>query len=462
MTAKAAASPWAVFGLTAIAVFLVSVDGTIVLAAFPALRDEFAATSPARLSWVLNGYTIVYAALLVPAGRWADTTGRRRVFLAGLALFGLASALCGLAATPAWLVAARVVQAAGAAMLTPASLALILAAFPAARRAVAVSLWGAVGALAAAVGPAVGGWLVDLAGWRAVFLVNLPIVLIALWRARVRLLESRSPEPAAAPDWLGIALLIGGVGAIVLGIVEADHLALGEAAGISTAGLALLLGFVAWARGRPGAALDLSLFAEPSYGWVNAASLVFGAAFTMMFLGFFLYLTAIWHYSLTQAGLAVTPGPLAVIPVAILGGRLAGRMGHRPLLVAGGVLFALSQLWFLLALDATPDFLRHWLPRMLLGGVSVGLVLPALGAAAAARLGPRSFGAGNAANAAFRQVGSAFGAAGVVLLAGHAEAGLAEFDTVFKLLIVGGLLTALLCLPVDTRPRGSARGEAGA
>jgi len=188
-------SPWTTFSVVAVAMFLVSLDATIVLAAFPALRDTFPGTSTARISWVLNAYTITYAALLVPAGRLADTQGRRRIFLAGLAIFGLASGLAGLAPDAAWLIALRILQAAGAALLTAASLALILAAFPPEKRAVAVSLWAAVGALAAAFGPAVGGVLVQYSGWQSVFLVNLPIVAWAIWRGQRQLVESRGEAP---------------------------------------------------------------------------------------------------------------------------------------------------------------------------------------------------------------------------------------------------------------------------
>ena len=240
----------------------------------------------------------------------------------------------------------------------------------------------------------------------------------------------------------------------MLGLVQANEWPLASALGASLAGLVLLGVFVAWARGRPGAALDLSLFAEPSYAWVNAATLAFGAVFSMMFLGFFLFLTGPWGYSLGQAGLMVTPGPLTVIPVAVLAGRLAGRIGHRPQLVAGGLLFAVSNLWFAVRLGATPDWLGAWLPGQLMGGVAVGLVLPALSGAAVARLAPTRFGVGNAANSAIRQVGGALGAAAAVLIAGRADAGLEAFRMMYLVMAAGSVLTALLCLPVDTRPRG--------
>lgn len=446
-------SPWTVFRLVAIAVFLVSLDATIVLAAFPALRQAFPAVAPATLSWVLNAYTIVYAAMLVPAGRFADTHGRRKVFLSGLALFGVASALSAVAPGPVWLIIFRALQAMGAAALTPASLALILVAFPPQKRAIAVGLWGAVGALAAAFGPAVGGWLVQMAGWQSVFWVNVPIVAFAIWRGAAQLEESRSPAAETRPDVPGILLLIAAIGAIVLGLVQADRWSPALAAGTSAGGLALLGLFIVWAKGRTDAAIDLSLFREPSYAWVNAATLVFGATFSMMFLGFFLFLTGPWQLSLGIAGLMVTPGPLAVVPVAVLAGRLAGRIGHRPLLVAGGLVFAASNAWFFLRLGLTPS-LPDWIVGLVLGGIGVGLVLPALSGAAVARLSPQHFGVGNAANAAMRQVGGSIGAAGTILLVGQVDAGMSQFQSMYAILLIGGLLTAVLSLKIDTRPRG--------
>ena len=163
------ASPWAILAVTSLAVFAVMLDALVLFVAFPSIQRSFSAVSSDELSWVLNGYTIVYGALLVPAGRFADRVGRKRVFLAGATLFTSASMLCGLAASPAWLIAARVLQALGGAMLTPTSLALTLAAFSQQRRSVAVALWGAVGALAVVTGPPLGSLVVQLAGWPGIF-----------------------------------------------------------------------------------------------------------------------------------------------------------------------------------------------------------------------------------------------------------------------------------------------------
>ncbi len=172
----------------------------------------------------------------------------------------------------------------------------------------------------------------------------------------------------------------------------------------------------------------------------------------MMFISSFPFLMSVWGYSQGLPGWAVTPGPLMVIPVAIVAGRLAGRIGHRPMLLAGGALYALAQGWLALHIGAAPEYLATWLPAQLLGGASVGLVLPALSGAAVARLGPARFGVVGGVNGTFRQMGGAIGAAGALALVGHAGAGLAQFQTLYGLPTLLGLATAALCLPVNTRP----------
>src|SRR5881398_821217 len=175
-------SAWRTLALTSVAVFVVSLDGTVLFVAFPAIRATFARVSAAQLSWVLNAYTIVFGALLVPSGRIADRVGRKRTFLLGLALFSAASALCGLAPSAGALIAARALQAVGAALLLPSSLAVVLHAFVVARRASAVALWGAVGALAAAIGPSLGSLIIQSWGWRWVFYINVPVGIAAAVR----------------------------------------------------------------------------------------------------------------------------------------------------------------------------------------------------------------------------------------------------------------------------------------
>ena len=213
-------SAWRTLALTSVAVFVVSLDGTVLFVAFPAIRATFAHVSAAQLSWVLNAYTIVFGALLVPAGRIADRVGRKRIFLLGLALFSAASTLCGVAPSAGILIAARALQAVGAALLLPSSLALVLHAFPAERRASAVALWGAVGALAAAIGPSLGSLIIQSWGWRWVFYINVPVGIAAVVRGNKLLRESRDEAASELPDLSGLVLLIAGVALIALGIVE--------------------------------------------------------------------------------------------------------------------------------------------------------------------------------------------------------------------------------------------------
>jgi EmrB/QacA subfamily drug resistance transporter len=444
--------PWRTFWIASAAVFLVLLDTTAVVAAYAPLRAHFNGVSVATLSWTLNAYTVLFAALLVPAGRLADLLGRKRLFLQGLVLFSVASALCALAPGVGWLIAARALQAVGAALITPASLALVLSVFPRDRRAAAVGLFSAVGALAAAVGPAFGSWVIEVLSWRWVFLINVPLGALAWWLSRRDLVESTSPETGARLDLPGIALLALGTGALAWAVVRSEAPGWGPPLVAGALGLALLFAFTRWARGRPSAALDLTLFDDRSFLFVNLATAVFGIAFTMMFLSSFLFLMGVWGYSQGLAGWAVTPGPLMVIPVAIFAGRLAGRIGHRPLLLAGGVLYAVAQGWLSLRVGVTPDYLLTWLPAQLLGGAAVGLVLPALSGAAVSRLGPTRFGVGGGVNNAMRQLGGAIGAALALALVGQAGATLMQFQTLYAVLATLGLVTAALCLPVDTRP----------
>jgi len=454
-TADDSVSPWPVFWVACVAVFLVSLDTTMLFAAFSALRAGFPQASAADMSWVLNGYTVVYAAMLIPAGGLADTHGRKKVFMLGVTLFLAASAACGLAGSVGWLIAARVAQAVGAALLTPASLSLVLAAFPQHKRAIAVSLWGAVGGLAAAIGPSAGAFVVDSVGWPWAFYLNLPLGALSLWRGATLLKEARRPDARRPIDLVGMLLMIVAVGAVALAIVQVDSPAWSrsELLMVAALGVIALVGFVLWARRAPAPLVDLKLFRHRTYSFVNLATLSFGIAFSMMFFGFFFFMIEVWHYSLPRAGLAITPGPLLVVVVAILSGRVAGRIGHRPFLVGGALVYAASGLWFLLVPGAQPDYLHHWLPGMMLSGIGVGLVLPSLSAAAVSRLPADQYATGSAVNQATRQIGSVLGVALTVLLIGHAGLQLADFRPLYAAHVVLALLTAALCLPVNTRPR---------
>src|SRR3954454_11558235 len=303
---------WKVLLVTAVAVFMAFLDVTIVNVAFPSIHEDFSGVSVAGLSWVLNAYNIVFAALLVRAGRLAGLLGRRRIFFVGMGLFLLASALCGLAPSAEFLIGARLIQAAGAALLVPTSLGLLLPEFPLERRASATALWGAVGGVAAATGPSLGGLLIHWSGWRLVFFVNLVFAAAAWIPARRLLRETRDPDRGAVPDALGIALLAGGVGLLSLGIVEAPSWGWGSARVIGAFVLAAvsLAVFVWRSATHPHPVLELSLFRVRSFAVACTGVFVFSLGFYAVLLANILFLTGVWDYSVLHAGVAVTPGPL--------------------------------------------------------------------------------------------------------------------------------------------------------
>jgi MFS family permease len=323
------------------------------------------------------------------------------------------------------------------------------------KRAIAVSLWGAVSALAAAVGPSLGSFVIDTLGWQWAFYLNLPLGALSLWRGAALLKEAKRPETRRSVDGLGMGLLIVGVGALAMSIVQlqSPNWSRGELTAAASLGIIALIGFVLWARATPAPLVDLRLFQNRTYSFVNLATLAFGIAFSMMFFAFFFYMTEVWQYTLPQAGLAITPGPLLVIPFAVLSGRLASRMGHRPFLLGGSLVYACAGLWFLLVPGETPSYLTQWLPGLLLSGMGVGLVLPSLSAAAVNRLPASQYAVGSAVNQATRQIGSVMGVALTVLLLGHTGLTHGSFVPVYGWHVALALLTALLCWPVNTRPQ---------
>jgi MFS family permease len=251
-----------------------------------------------------------------------------------------------------------------------------------------------------------------------------------------------------------MVLLIVGVGALALCIVQSEspQWSRTELIVAAVTGAIALIGFVGWARVASAPLVDLRLFKHRTYTFVNLATLAFGTAFSIMFFAFFFYMTEVWHYTLPQAGLAITPGPLLVIPFAVISGRLAACLGHRPFLVGGGLIYAAAGLWFMLVPGRQAAYLTHWLPGLLMSGIGVGLVLPSLSAAAVNRLPVDQYAVGSAVNQATPQIGSVMGVAVTVLLLGHTGLTHASFMPLYACHVGLAVLTALLCLPVNTRP----------
>ncbi len=399
--------------------YLAFLDTTIVNVSFPSISASFPGADRSELSWVLDGYFIVIAALLVPAGGLADRLGRKRVFLAGAGLFIATSLACALAPTLPTLIAARVLQGVAAAVIAPVSLALLLPEFPSERRAAGVGIWGASAALAAASGPPLGGLIVHLADWRWIFLVNLPLGLLVLAAGRRGLRESRDETATGLPDLAGAALLVLALGLLALGIVEGNAWGWGGARVLGAFAISALL-LLAVARRclrHPRPVVDPELMRIESFRRANVGSLLFAMAFFSTILGNILFLTSVWRYSVLQAGLATIPGPLLSALTAGPAGRVADRFGHRSVIVPGCVSFALGLL-VLRSAGVHPDYVGVWLPGATLTGIGIGLAFPTLGAAAVRDIEAERFGTASAVNSAFRQFGAVLGTAILVAIVG--------------------------------------------
>lgn len=437
---------WKVLLVTAVAVFMGFLDVTIVNIAFPDIRASFPDSSLASLSWVLNAYNVVFAALLVPAGRVADIVGRRRMFFIGLVTFLAASAACGAASSVEMLVAARVFQAAGGAILVPTSLGLLLPEFPLEERATATALWGATGAVAAATGPSLGGVLVHATDWRLVFFVNIPIGLAALAPAR-RLLRETKQEGGQLPDALGTGLLTLGVAALSLGIVKGPAWGWGDTKTLASlaAGILLLTALVYRSRSHRAPVFELSLFEVRSFSVAVTGTFLFSLAFYALLLCNILFLTQVWHYSVLTAGFAVTPGPLMAALSAAVSGRFADRHGQRVLAVPGPLVFATGCTLFALALGGQPDYVGEFLPATLLTGIGVGMSFASFSSAAVAELPPTRFATGSAIASCLRQVGAVLGISVLIALLGAGQS-LHTFHHAYALMAIPSAAAGLVAI----------------
>jgi EmrB/QacA subfamily drug resistance transporter len=443
--------------------FLAFLDTTIVNIAFPDISESFEGSGRDALSWVLDGYFVIIAALLVPAGGLADRYGHKRIFLIGIAGFTVASLLCAVAPSLETLIAARVLQGVGAALIAPASLAIVLDQFPPERRAAGVGLWGAAAAAAAATGPTLGGALVELSDWRLVFLVNLPLGAAIVWFGARKLTE-RPVLDNRLPDLPGAAMLAASLALLTLGIIEGNDWGWAAPATLAcfVGAAALLGGVVARSMRHPRPIVEPDLFADRAFRIGNLGTLLFAAAFFSVVLGNVLFLTSIWGYSVLTAGLATLPGPAWSTIVAGPAGKLADRFGHRAVVVPGAILFA-AGVMVLRSAGAEPDWVGVWLPGATLTGIGIGLAFPTLGAVAVRDIPDDRFATGSAVNAAFRQIGAVLGTALLITIVGDpttlAES-LASADRAYLMAAIAGLISGLVTLALGVSRGAAAPADA--
>ena len=429
--------------------FLTILDLWVVNIALPVLQRDFAPATLSDLSWILDVYAIVLAALLLPAGRAADGIGRRTCFLAGLVVFGIASLGCAVAPDLPALIAARALQAAGAAVLMPTSLGLALSVFPSHQRGTAVGVWAGVGAVAAGGGPVLGGLLVQ-SSWRWIFLINVPIILATL-AAGVAILPRRGGERGSErsgrrPGWridgVGTFLVLGAVGLVCTALTEAPGWPPARTWPVLAAGLVLAAVFAAHIRRHPDPLVAPRLFSVRPFSAGAAGLVAYYVGFAAMLLGTTLLLTVQWHFSVLLAAVSIAPGPITAGIVSPFSGRLSARFGMRTVVVAGAVIFAAAGAWPLASAGARPAYAAVVLPSMLLWGVANALIQPSLFACADAA--PRAeLASGSAVLATARQLGSALGVAiFVAVLGAHPASSLAGFDRAWIVVLITAAMTA--------------------
>ena len=421
LTVRRQPTSMAVLLVAAFGAFLAFLDSTIVNIAFPNIQQSFPTYAISSLSWVLNAYNIVFAAFLVAAGKLADLLGRKRMFVWGVVLFTAASWLCAIADTVEQLVAFRVLQGIGAALLVPASLALVVEGFDVARRAHGVGLWGSAAAIASGLGPPIGGAIVQASNWRWAFLVNVPLGIVAVVVAKRELVESRAPGQRRVPDLRGSVLLAVALGLLTLGLIKGPDLGWASpgTVGSFVSAAATMVGFVLSSRSHPAPLIEPAYLRVRSFVAGNVLTIIAGAGFYSYLLTHVLFLNYVWGYNLLQTGLAVAPAALVAAVVAAALGRVADRRGHRMIVFVGALIWAGSLVWYLKRVEPHPDFLGAWLPGQLLQGVGVGATLPLIGSAALARI-PKggSYATASAVVSSCRQLGAVIGIALLVVLIG--------------------------------------------
>jgi EmrB/QacA subfamily drug resistance transporter len=397
------------FAITSIALFMAALDNLVVTTALPVIRSSFSA-SLGELEWIVNAYTLTFAVLLLTGAALGDRFGRKRLFVIGLAVFTAGSAIAALSSDVTILIVARAIQGLGGAILTPLSLTILSGAVPPERRAVALGAWGGIAGLAIAIGPLVGGAIVEGLAWQWIFWVNVPIGLIAIPLAVARLDESRGPSSRL--DLPGLAVVSVGLLAIVWGLVRGNELGWTSMEIVASLGIGavLLAVFVVWEAHATEPMLPLYLFGSRSFSAANVVSLLmtFGMFGSIFLLAQFFQV--VQGYSPLQAGLRTLPWTIMPVFVAPLAGLVSSRTGTRPLLVLGMTLQAAALGWLSLVSTPTVDYLVL-VPAFVAAGIGMGLFFAPIANIVLSAVRPEEEGKASGANNAIRELGGVFGVA---------------------------------------------------
>ena len=401
---------WWTLGAMCFALFMVMLDNTVVNVALPSIQRDLD-VSTANLEWTVNAYTLTFAVLLVTGGRLGDIFGRRRWFLIGVVIFGASSLFIAFSQTSEWLVAGRALQGVGAAFMMPATLSIITNAFPPQERGKAIGTWAGASAVALAIGPVVGGFLVEHVSWQSIFLINVPVavlaVVVTLWATH----ESRDPTAVRTVDYWGVVTISIGLGALVLGLVEGNSWGWTSAGIIALFAIAVLglAGFFVAEHRVRAPMLDFSYFRSRSFAGANLVAFIVSFAMLAMFFFLALYMQNVRGYSPLEAGIRFLPSTAVIIVMGPIAGRLADRVGPRPLMSLGLVLVSASMLLqSFLAVDTPYGYLAAGFALM---GLGMGLVMSPMSTAAMNAVDQSKAGAASGILSMSRMVGGTFGVA---------------------------------------------------
>jgi len=413
--AQARTNPWLVLVVLTSGFFMILLDTTIVNVAIPAMSAGLNTTLD-QILWVLNAYILVYAVLLITAGRLGDLYGQRNLFAIGLLIFTVASALCGLSQNAGELIAARVLQGIGGAILTPQTLAIITTLFPPERRGAAFGVWGGVAGLATIAGPTVGGAIVTYVSWQWIFFVNVPIGIAALIATFAIIPDIRQGRRHGW-DIMGVVLATAGLFAVVFGLIEGQRFNWGEIGSygitipeVIIGGVVLLAVFIVWERFQAEPLMPLSLFRDRNFAVANwiAAAISFGML--SLFLPIVIYLQSVRGFSALTAGLTFAPMSLTSMVVAPFAGRFADKVGGKYILLAGISLFTIG--FGLVTFVAGPD--STWLTFLvpaIIAGAGMGMTFAPMTTVAMRNISPQMSGAASGILNTTRQLGAAIGSA---------------------------------------------------
>jgi EmrB/QacA subfamily drug resistance transporter len=401
---------WWALGAMCFALFMIMLDNTVVNVALPSIQRSLHA-STASLEWTVNAYTLSFAVLLVTGGRLGDLFGRRKVFLAGVIIFAASSAAIGFSPNDTWLVAWRAVQGAGAALMMPATLSIITNAFPAEERGRAIGTWAGVSALALAIGPVLGGFLVESVSWQSIFFINLPVAVAAVFVTLFAVVESRDETVARTVDLPGVATLTVGLAALVLALIEGNSWHWGSGREISLyATAAIGLGaFAVIETHRRVPMVDFGFFRSRTFLGANIVAFIVSFAMLAMFFFLALYMQNIRGYTPLQAGVRFLPSTLMIVLLAPVAGRLADRVGPRPLMTAG-LLSVSGALFWQSSLTVSSSY-GTLLPGFVLMGIGMAFVMSPMSTAAMNSVERTKAGVASGILSMSRMVGGTFGVA---------------------------------------------------